>query len=271
MEELSLRVRRLLESNESVSISKRGLSGLTCNIRATDAAEGQRGWILLRMQSRKDAPVCPARCCSISSTSIIQNSYNPQLEGIFFYRVSADYFDLYSQRICETTRSKNRWHCRFHLIYICFARLLWWVQLNCLLAGTRWHPRDGEEPLLSSHPGRFCSDWFKTWREISFQRAGLTSVCLSGVSLKCAPYRPQKLTPPGDETAALGHQVYLSTFVLPLNRNLITQMQQKNGMRGQEVAGLKEGAGGIWTSCSRLMRWTLCSEVKPYSVLFFLN
>lgn len=33
--------------------------------------------------------------------------YHPQLEGIFFYQVSADYFDLYPQRICETTTRKT--------------------------------------------------------------------------------------------------------------------------------------------------------------------
>lgn len=55
--------------------------------------------------------------------------------------------------------------------------------------------------MLFSNPDFFCSDWFKTWRKIIFQRVGLISVCLTGISLKCAPYEALKLSP-GDPTAA---------------------------------------------------------------------
>lgn len=70
-------------------------------------------------------------------------------------------------------------------IYICIARLL----------------RISTVQLTSSPSLPFFSDWFKTGRKRIFQRQGLIPVCLSGITLKCAPYKPLKL-PPGAQTAA---------------------------------------------------------------------
>lgn len=86
----------------------------------------------------------------------------------------------------------------FYVIHICITR---WVQFNWHDSGTRWLLGDTWS-CCSSPTLPFGSDWFKTWREIIFQRAGLISVFLSGISVKCAPHEPLKL-PPGDQTAAL--------------------------------------------------------------------